>query len=98
MVCGTFKFLVIAFVILFVKLKTIVLQFPRVAGLTSPQYAVAIRLIPDQGLPNESLPHQQSARTSGSSSNHLSSEIEMVNWNEIFFFKVDSPVSGFSLE
>ena len=67
-------------------------QFPQVGGLTSPQYTVAIRLSPDPNLPSGSLSHQQSARTCGSSSDHLSSELELVKWNEIFFFKVDDPV------
>lgn len=68
------------------------LQFPQGRGLTSPQYTIAIRLSPDPSLPSESLSHQQSARTCGSSSEHLSSELELVKWNEIFFFKVDDPV------
>ncbi|KAL5551261.1 hypothetical protein UlMin_001437, partial [Ulmus minor] len=66
-------------------------QFPIVGGLSFPQYTVAIRLTPDRSLPGESLNHQQSARTCGSSSDHSSSELELINWNEIFFFKVDSP-------
>ncbi|XP_042953951.1 uncharacterized protein LOC122290372 isoform X2 [Carya illinoinensis] len=67
-------------------------QFPRVEALTSHQYSVAIRLSPFQNLSSESQLHQQSARTCGSSSNNFSSsEFEMVNWNEVFFFKVDSP-------
>ncbi|XP_068305501.1 uncharacterized protein [Pyrus communis] len=82
---------------LFRKVRTMVTliivdgQFPRVGGLTSPQYTVAIRLSPDPNLPSGSLSHQQSARTCGSSSDHLSSELELVKWNEIFFFKVDDP-------
>lgn len=47
----------------------------------------------DQDAPGESLLNQQSARTRGSSSNHsASSGDELVNWSEIFFFKVDYPV------
>ncbi|KAM5573225.1 hypothetical protein ABKV19_012985 [Rosa sericea] len=82
---------------LFHKVRTMVTfiivdgQFPRVRGLTSPHYTLAIRLIPDQSLPSETVIHQQSARTCGSSSNHLSPELELVKWNEIFFFKVDAP-------
>jgi vacuolar protein sorting-associated protein 13A/C len=60
--------------------------------LTSNLYVVALRLTPNQNLGSESLPHQQSARTSGSISNFLSDEQQLVNWSEIFFFKVDSPV------
>ncbi|KAF2308991.1 hypothetical protein GH714_042439 [Hevea brasiliensis] len=73
------------------KMATVVVvdaQFPRVGGLTSNFYTVAMRLTPNQGLDSESAFHQQSARTSGSISN-LSSEVELVNWSEIFFFKVD---------
>ncbi|PON47154.1 Vacuolar protein sorting-associated protein, partial [Parasponia andersonii] len=66
-------------------------QFPRIRGLTSPQYTVAIRLTPDISVASESVLHQQSARTCGSSSDPLSTERELVNWNEVFFFKVDSP-------
>lgn len=68
------------------------MQFPKVEGLTSHQYTVAVRLSPDHSLPSESLLRQQSARTCGCRSSYLSSDIEVVDWNEIFFFKVDSPV------
>ncbi|XWS38677.1 hypothetical protein CRYUN_Cryun19dG0151500 [Craigia yunnanensis] len=67
--------------------------FPRVEGLTSHQYTVAVRLSPDHSLPSESLLHQQSARTCGGISSYLSSDIESVDWSEMFFFKVDSPDS-----
>ncbi|XP_037495569.1 uncharacterized protein LOC105636609 isoform X2 [Jatropha curcas] len=63
-------------------------QLPRGRGLASNLYTVAIRLASNQGLGGESLFHQQSARTSGSLSNS-SSELELVHWNEIFFFKTD---------
>ncbi|XP_022737877.1 uncharacterized protein LOC111290709 isoform X2 [Durio zibethinus] len=63
---------------------------PRVEGLTSHQYTVAVRLSPDHSRPSESLLHQQSARTCGCISSYLSSDIELVEWSEIFFFKVDS--------
>lgn len=66
-------------------------QFPRVEGLSSHQYTVAVRLSPDQSLSSGSLLNQQSARTCGGSSNYSSSELVLVNWSEIFFFKVDSP-------
>ncbi|XP_057978559.1 uncharacterized protein LOC131164992 isoform X2 [Malania oleifera] len=47
---------------------------------------------PDQCFSNGSLPNQQSARTCGSSSDYsLSTGLELVNWNEMFFFKVDYP-------
>lgn len=60
--------------------------------MASNLYVVALRLTPNQNLDSESLLHQQSARTSGSISNFLSEEQQLVNWSEIFFFKVDSPV------
>ncbi|KAK8578934.1 hypothetical protein V6N12_069276 [Hibiscus sabdariffa] len=66
-------------------------MLPRVEGLTSHQYTVAVRVSPDHNLPSESLIRQQSARTCGRTSSYLSSDIELVEWSEIFFFKVDSP-------
>ncbi|KAE8731960.1 Pleckstrin (PH) domain-containing protein isoform 2 [Hibiscus syriacus] len=66
-------------------------MLPRVEGLTSHHYTVAVRVSPDHSLPSESLIHQQSARTCGRTSSHVSSDIELVDWSEIFFFKVDSP-------
>ncbi|KAI6702353.1 hypothetical protein NL676_011489 [Syzygium grande] len=67
-------------------------QILRVEGSTSKQYAVTIRLIQDQSISSESLLKQQSARTRGIGSEHSSSsEQELVNWDEMFFFKVDSP-------
>lgn len=69
------------------------MQIPRLEGLTFSQYTIAIRLTPDQSHSTEPQLHQQSARTCGSSSdNFSSSELELVSWNEVFFFKVDSPV------
>ncbi|XP_023553987.1 uncharacterized protein LOC111811402 [Cucurbita pepo subsp. pepo] len=66
-------------------------QLPKVEGPAVHQYTVAIRLTPLQGAFVE-LQHQQSARTSRSSSNHsLSAEVDLVFWNEIFFFKIESP-------
>ncbi|KAH7549714.1 hypothetical protein JRO89_XS13G0070800 [Xanthoceras sorbifolium] len=67
-------------------------QFPSIGGLSPHQYTVAIRLTPNQGLPSDSPLHQQSSRTCGRISNYSSSSnLEVVNWSEIFFFKVDSP-------
>ncbi|KAK8691038.1 hypothetical protein V6N13_074559 [Hibiscus sabdariffa] len=66
-------------------------MLPRVEGLTSHQYTVAVRISPDHNLPSESLIRQQSARTCGRTSSYLSSDIELVDWSEMFFFKVDSP-------
>lgn len=65
-------------------------QFPSVGGLTH-QYTVAIRLSPNQTLSGDSSLHQQSSRTRGSISSYSSSsKLEVVNWSEVFFFKVDS--------
>ncbi|KAK3434687.1 hypothetical protein EUGRSUZ_D02142 [Eucalyptus grandis] len=67
-------------------------QILRVEGSTSKQYTVTIRLIQDQSISSESLLKQQSARTRGIGSEHSSSsDQELVNWGEMFFFKVDSP-------
>ncbi|GKU95669.1 hypothetical protein SLEP1_g9000 [Rubroshorea leprosula] len=67
-------------------------QIPRVGGLTSPQYAVTVHLSPDHSFPNDLLLHQQSTRTCGRTSNCcLSPDFVLVNWSEIFCFKVDSP-------
>lgn len=66
-------------------------EFPGVRRLTVPQYTLAIRLTPDRSLSSDSLLHQQSSRTCGMGPDHLSSELSLVNWNEVFFFKVDTP-------
>lgn len=69
------------------------MQIPRVHGSALQQYTVAIRLTPDQSLSTDVLLHQQSARTCASSPHRLlPSDVELVEWNEIFFFKVDSLV------
>lgn len=69
------------------------MQFPRVEGSALQQFTVAIRLTPDQSLSTDALLHQQSARTCASNPHQLSpSDFELVEWNEIFFFKVDSLV------
>ncbi|CAN4127752.1 unnamed protein product [Withania somnifera] len=67
-------------------------EFQQVEGLSSHEYAVEVRLTPDQSLPCPSMSIQQCARTRGSSSyGSVSSEVISVKWNEVFFFKVDSP-------
>lgn len=53
---------------------------------------MAVRLSPSHSLPSESLFHQQSARTCGRISSIMSSDSELVDWSEMFFFIVDSPV------
>ena len=70
-------------------------QFPKVEGLGSHQYGIAVCLTPGQNSSNGILLGRQSARTCGaSSSSEKSSDLELVTWNEIFFFKADSLVSN----
>lgn len=71
----------------------LLMQFPQVEGSDSQQYTVAVRLYSNQSLPSDSSVYQQSARTRGRRAHHLlPSDLELVKWNEIFFFKVDSLV------
>ncbi|PHT58232.1 hypothetical protein CQW23_00595 [Capsicum baccatum] len=73
-------------------------EFQKAEGLSSHEYAVEVRLAPVQGHPCPSLSIQQSARTRGSSSyGSVSADVISVKWNEVFFFKVDSPVCTFCL-
>lgn len=65
-------------------------QLPRISGLSSHQYTGVIRLSPKQTSRTEPVLCQQCARTCGSVSNMFSSELEVVDWSEIFFFKIDS--------
>nr|XP_016473057.1 PREDICTED: uncharacterized protein LOC107795012 [Nicotiana tabacum] len=67
-------------------------EFQQVEGLSSHEYAVEVRLAPDESHPNQSLSTQQNARTRGNNSyGSISSDVISVKWNEAFFFKVDSP-------
>ena len=71
------------------------MQFPRLEGLGSHQYGIAVCLTPDQSFSNGMLLGRQSARTCGAGSDSdESSNLELVTWNEIFFFKADSLVSN----
>nr|GEW79811.1 pleckstrin homology (PH) domain-containing protein [Tanacetum cinerariifolium] len=73
-------------------------QFPRVEGLGSHQYGIAVCLTPGQSSSNGMLLGRQSARTCGASSDSDgSSNLESVTWNEIFFFKAD-PLDDYTLE
>ncbi|XP_024994007.1 uncharacterized protein LOC112527539 isoform X2 [Cynara cardunculus var. scolymus] len=73
-------------------------QFPRLEGLGSHQYGIAVCLTPDQSFSNGVLLGRQSARTCGASSNSDEvSDLELVTWNEIFFFKADS-LDGYKLQ
>ncbi|CAH8391411.1 unnamed protein product [Eruca vesicaria subsp. sativa] len=72
-------------------------QLPRTSGLSSHQYTGVVRLSPNQASPAESVLRQQCARTCGSVSNMFSSELEVVDWSEIFFFKIDS-LDDYNLE
>ncbi|OIT20384.1 hypothetical protein A4A49_38348 [Nicotiana attenuata] len=69
-------------------------EFKQVEGLSSHshEYAVEVRLAPDESHPFQSLSTQQSTRTRGNNSyGSISSDAISVKWNEVFFFKVDSP-------
>ncbi|PWA96948.1 pleckstrin (PH) domain superfamily protein [Artemisia annua] len=73
-------------------------EFPRVEGLGSHQYGIAVCLTPGQSLSNGMLLGRQSARTRGvNSDSDGSSDLELVTWNEIFFFKAD-PLDDYILE
>ncbi|KAJ4951540.1 hypothetical protein NE237_028372 [Protea cynaroides] len=66
-------------------------QLPSVEGLSAHEYMVEVHLVPNEFLPSGSLLSQQSSRTCGGSSDCSSTRgIELVNWSESFFFKVDS--------
>ncbi|XP_071692229.1 uncharacterized protein [Rutidosis leptorrhynchoides] len=72
-------------------------QFPKVEGLGSHQYGIAVCLTPGQSSSGMLL-GRQSARTCGASSkSDESSNLELVTWNEIFFFKAD-PMDDYLLE
>lgn len=62
--------------------------------MSDHQFTVAVRLSLDQSLPGGSLLNRQSARTCGASSHIGGSDLELVKWNEMFFFRVDSQVSN----
>ncbi|CAA6669756.1 unnamed protein product [Spirodela intermedia] len=62
-------------------------EFPYVEGITTGIYAVVVRKIHKN--PNESSLQQPSVRTCGAMSEHISSGLALVEWNEVFFFKVD---------
>ncbi|GAB2273666.1 hypothetical protein Dimus_008448 [Dionaea muscipula] len=68
-------------------------QFNKEEELSSHHYAVAVRIRPDPSLSDAIILSQQSVRTCacGSRSDCSSSELEYVKWDEVFFFKVDSP-------
>uniref|UniRef100_A0A0Q3N5I8 PH domain-containing protein n=1 Tax=Setaria italica TaxID=4555 RepID=A0A0Q3N5I8_SETIT len=59
-------------------------------GLATGEYMTAVRLFTE----NHSIsdPRQQSARTCAAAGEHSSQNIRKVNWNEMFFFKVESEV------
>lgn len=70
------------------------MQLKKLESFSSLQYTVAVRLTLDQRNAGHWQMNQQSARTCGKGSDSLeSSDLELVKWNEIFFFKIDSPVS-----
>lgn len=68
------------------------MQLPKFESLSSRQYTVAVRLTPNQSPAGQIPLKQQSARTCGTGSDS-SDDVEIMKWNEIFFFKIDSMVS-----
>lgn len=67
-------------------------ELKQFESFSSHQYTVAVRLTVDQTNAGHLPMNQQSARTCGNGSDSLeSSDLELVKWNEIFFFKIDSP-------
>ncbi|KAK2995313.1 hypothetical protein RJ640_023827 [Escallonia rubra] len=66
-------------------------RIPRVQGVSSHQYAVAVFLTPNQSLSGGLHLNQQSAHTCGRSSDKPAvADLELVKWNELFFFSIDS--------
>ncbi|KAH6774114.1 pleckstrin homology domain-containing protein [Perilla frutescens var. frutescens] len=67
------------------------MQLMKLEGLSSYQYSVGVRVYEDQSHPSQSYLNQQSARTCGiESGGSEPSDIVIVKWNEVFFFKIDS--------
>ncbi|KAL3499805.1 hypothetical protein ACH5RR_038898 [Cinchona calisaya] len=64
-------------------------ELPKIESLASRQYTVAVRLTPNQSQAGQLQLKQQSARTCGTGS-ESSDDVEIVKWNEMFFFKIDS--------
>ncbi|CAI9095544.1 OLC1v1031527C1 [Oldenlandia corymbosa var. corymbosa] len=64
-------------------------EIPKTESLSSCQYGVTVRLTPSQSPSVQSQQNQQSARTSGAGA-ASSPGVEIVKWNEVFFFKIDS--------
>lgn len=67
------------------------MQFPYVEGLTTGIYVVLVHTFRKN--PNESSLQQPNVRTCGAMSEHISSGMALVEWNEVFFLKVDDLVS-----
>ncbi|KAL3817950.1 hypothetical protein ACJIZ3_003855 [Penstemon smallii] len=66
-------------------------ELQKVEALSTLQYSVSVRLYKDQNQPSQSYLNQQSARTCGTGSDSSEhSDVELVKWNEVFFFKIDS--------
>ncbi|KAF8689392.1 hypothetical protein HU200_041935 [Digitaria exilis] len=60
-------------------------------GLATGEYMTAVRLFSENSSVSDA--QQQSARTCASAGEHSSQNIRKVNWNEMFFFKVESEES-----
>ncbi|XP_047340944.1 uncharacterized protein LOC124944671 [Impatiens glandulifera] len=73
-------------------------EIPRIGGFSSHLYTVAVRVSPEQVIAGEFLRNPQSARTCGIRAAHNSnSDYEMVKWNEMLFFRVDT-LEGYMVE
>nr|CAB3500118.1 unnamed protein product [Digitaria exilis] len=57
-------------------------------GLATGEYMTAVRLLSENSSVSDA--QQQSARTCAAAGEHSSQNIRKVNWNEMFFFKVES--------
>ncbi|XP_073134921.1 uncharacterized protein [Henckelia pumila] len=67
-------------------------ELPKAQCLSSRQYSVAVRLYKDQSSSTLSHLNEESARTSGTCSyGSEPPDVESVTWNEVFFFKINSP-------
>ncbi|XP_057872719.2 uncharacterized protein LOC131078906 isoform X2 [Cryptomeria japonica] len=66
-------------------------ELPVDEGIEGLQYMVAIRIIPQHLTSGEAQPHEQSARTTCAIPHqNPSSQSVQVQWNEVFYFKVDT--------
>ncbi|XP_047340404.1 uncharacterized protein LOC124943990 [Impatiens glandulifera] len=73
-------------------------EIPRLGDFSSHLYTVAVRVSPEEGIAGVLLRNPQSARTCGIHSDHISnSDYELVEWNEMLFFRIDT-LEGYIVE